>query len=83
MMKAPNVLEYLPQKIDFLILDGGEFTSYYEYLILKNRSKYIFLDDTCTPTIKNYATRMDLIKHHTIIIDNINDRNGFCLGKIL
>jgi|688.fasta_scaffold412578_2 hypothetical protein len=46
MSTAPNVLNLLPQQIDVLLLDGGEFSSYSEYLFLKDRGvKWLILDD--------------------------------------
>ena len=80
---CPNVLHKIPEKIDFLILDGGEFSSYYEYLILKNRCKFIFCDDTLSPCIKNYEVRLDLIKNHKILLDDQNERHGFCAAEML
>lgn len=76
------LLHKIPEKIDFLILDGGEFNSFYEYELLRDRSKYIFCDDTNPPCIKNYAVRLDLMNNQKILIDNSNERHGFCLGKI-
>jgi hypothetical protein len=43
--KVPNVLEKLPLNIDLLILDGGEFSTYAEFLKLKDRAAIIILDD--------------------------------------
>jgi len=44
---APNVLDQLPQDIDFLLLDGGDFTTLQEFQILLPRcTAYIALDDT-------------------------------------
>tara|TARA_A200000159_G_scaffold22014_2_gene18923 strand:- start:11084 stop:11716 length:633 start_codon:yes stop_codon:yes gene_type:complete len=78
---TPNVLESMPEQIDFLILDGGEFSSWSEYKLLKDRSKIIFLDDTRPPTIKNYRARKDLLssKNYKLIIDDLDSRNGFCI----
>ena len=46
MSAAPNVINTLPLQIDVLLLDGGEFSSYAEYLILKDRVvKWLILDD--------------------------------------
>ena len=46
MSTAQNVLGWLPQQIDVLLLDGGEFSSYSEYLFLKDRGvKWLILDD--------------------------------------
>lgn len=83
MSNAPNVLHLLPEQIDFLILDGGEFTTYEEYLVLKSRAKYIFLDDTTPPVFKNYYSRLDMITNHKTLIDNPQDRHGFYLGETI
>jgi len=46
MSTAPNVLKMLPDRIDVLLLDGGEFSSYAEYQSLKDREvKWLILDD--------------------------------------
>lgn len=78
---TPNLLEVMPKQIDFLILDGGEFSSWSEYQLLKDRSKIIFLDDTRPPTIKNYKAREDLLssKDYRPIVDKLDARNGFCI----
>lgn len=76
-----NILSLLPNKIDFLILDGGEFTSYSEYKILKSRSRFIFCDDTSAPAMKNVLSRKDLLENHKIIYDFPKERNGFCLAE--
>jgi tRNA A58 N-methylase Trm61 len=46
MSAAPNILDSLPKQIDVLLLDGGEFSSYAEYVALKDRVvKWLILDD--------------------------------------
>ena len=46
---APNVIDSLPQNLDLLILDGGEFSSLAEFNLIKERvSDWIILDDTNT-----------------------------------
>jgi hypothetical protein len=46
MSTTQNVLCLLPQQIDVLLLDGGEFSSYSEYLFLKDRGvRWLILDD--------------------------------------
>jgi len=42
---APNVTGHLPASIDLAVLDGGEFTSFNDYLKIRSRARYIFLDD--------------------------------------
>jgi len=40
-LNRPN----LPEIFDLILLDGGEFTTYYEFQLLKNRCKILMLDD--------------------------------------
>ena len=82
MKQSECILSKIPEKIDLLVLDGGEFTSYHEYLLLKARSKYIFLDDTVAPSIKNHKSRLDMINNHTTIFDCTYERYGYYLGKV-
>ena len=58
MKKVPNLFNDMPSAIDVLILDGGEFSTYSEYLLLFKRSKWIVLDDTNTR--KNTKVRKHL-----------------------
>ena len=46
LLTANNVISQLPDKIDFLILDGGEYTTYPEWIKLKDRTKIVVLDDS-------------------------------------
>jgi hypothetical protein len=44
---SPNVFYMIPPKIDLLILDGGEFSSFAEFMKLKSRiAGWVVLDDT-------------------------------------
>jgi hypothetical protein len=78
--KVPNVLNDMPEKIDLIILDGGEFSSFSEYEKLKDRSTYFILDDT--NTIKNYevANLMRNNSNYQILFDS-NERNGYLVSK--
>lgn len=45
--ESPNILSELPDQIDFLLLDGGEYTTLNEFEVLQSRCRgYILLDDT-------------------------------------
>lgn len=79
--ECPNVLHLIPNKIDFLILDGGEFSTQQEFKLLKDKSRYIFLDDTRIR--KNNKNREDLIdsKDFETIEDHYGDRNGWAIFK--
>lgn len=81
LQNCPNVLEKIPSKIDFLILDGGEFSTFHEFQILKDRSSFIFLDDVNIPCIKNYLVREELLQTSELIYENLSDRNGFSIFK--
>lgn len=78
--KSENITQLLPQNIDLLILDGGEYSTYPEWLRLKDRSKYIVLDDT--NILKCNKIRKEIIESsdYTILHDVSNDRNGFLVG---
>ena len=80
---APNILKKLPNKIDLLILDGGEFSTLAEFNLLKNKSKYIIADDT--KCIKSSEIRNELKQNnqYEVIVDDINERNGFIVAKNL
>ena len=75
---ADNVLGEVPSEIDFLILDGGEYTTYPEYCILKDRSKIICLDDTktfkCTKILAEICRENHL---QPLVISD--ERNGFAI----
>jgi hypothetical protein len=75
---CPNVLGSIPEEIDFLLLDGGEFSTYSEWLKLKDRAKIIALDDTDTTKCRKIKQEILSNKNsiYEIIIDS-NDRNGF------
>jgi len=79
--KSPNVLDKLPESIDFLLLDGGEFTTWYEFNILFPRcTRYIALDDV-------NVSKCKMIRHllkknpEWSEIEYITERNGFSLFK--
>jgi len=76
---CPNVLNLLPLEIDFLILDGGEFSTLSEFKILKSRSKIIACDDTVP--LKSREIRKILMNDDNFIClaDDLTDRNGYCI----
>jgi hypothetical protein len=90
---CPFVLDQIPEKIDLLILDGGEFSSSIEFEKLYKRSKFIILDDT-TPNLKgigNHILKNSMVRKYIlnnpqefkIIEDNPQDRNGFLICERL
>jgi hypothetical protein len=77
---TPYVLDRLPERIDLLIIDGGEFSGGLEFSRLHGHARFIILDDT--NAIKHKSTK-DFIKskptEFRIIEDNITDRNGYLI----
>jgi len=74
---CPNVIDQIPEKIDLLFLDGGEFTTNAEFNKLKERARIIILDDTkarkCKKIREYVLNNKDKYK---ILFDDPLDRNG-------
>ena len=77
---APDALKLIPDDIDVLILDGGEFSSSAEFEKLRNRARVIVLDDSHR-AIKNYHVREELQgdAEWRMIVERPDDRNGWCV----
>lgn len=66
----------LPAMFDLLLLDGGEFTTWYEYLQLKDRCKIIALDDTRVAKCRRIVTELKAQPEKWNIILDSSERNG-------
>jgi len=68
------------ENIDVLLIDGG-FFGHMEYLLLKDKCKYILLDDTTC--YKSKQTREELLSSSEfhLIHDDLNCRNGISVFK--
>lgn len=74
---CPNVIDKIPEKIDLLFLDGGEFTTNAEFRKLQERSKIIILDDTLTRKCKDIRTYvLNNESKYKILFDDQSCRNG-------
>lgn len=66
----------LPAIFDVILLDGGEFTTWYEYLALRDRCRFLILDDTrvakCARIVEELKSQPE--KWH--ILYEGNERNG-------
>jgi len=73
-----NILDKIPSNIDVLLLDGGEFSTYKEFLILKDRAKIILLDDTkelkCEKVVVDLESSDEWVCAHSS-----NSRNGWAV----
>lgn len=79
---APNILDKIPAVIDFLILDGGEFSTYPEWCILKNRVKYVALDDTCMLKCAKIREEILTSNEYEVLEDDLSgSRYGYMTFK--
>jgi hypothetical protein len=78
---APNVLKDIPEQIDFLLLDGGEYTTLSEFEILLPRCVgYIALDDTFMDKSREARRRLtESFEWHEVV--SLDCRNGFSIFK--
>jgi len=78
--KCENVLNEIPEKIDLLLLDGGEFSTYSEWLKLKDRSTIIMLDDTTVTKCKKINDELKSSENYTLIFETL-EGHGFSVFK--
>jgi hypothetical protein len=82
-MKKCNLFlnrESIPEIFDVILLDGGEFTTFYEFQLLKNRCKILMLDDTETNKCKLIVNEILQDKSWRIIMRE-TERNGFIIAE--
>ena len=70
----------LPNIFDVILLDGGEFTTYYEFQLLKNRCKILMLDDVNVDKCKLIVQELSSDPSWKII-KQINIRNGYLIAE--
>jgi hypothetical protein len=81
MANAPKVFETLPSSIDLLILDGGEFSTFAEFVKLNSRvTNWIILDDTKT---RKCAEIMRLVRKENkfFVVYESDERHGTSILK--
>lgn len=76
-----NIITLDCQTIDILLIDGSEFSGYLEMILLKDRSKYILLDDV--NSMKNKHSRSFLLNDNSfnLVIEDLSSRNGYSVFK--
>jgi len=72
----------LPDIFDVILLDGGEFTTYYDFQNIKNRCKILMLDDTETNKCKLIVKEL-ISDSKWKIIKQVNERNGYLIAENL
>lgn len=67
---------------DAVLIDGGEFTGYSEYLLLKDRTNFFLLDDVFHAfKTKQVADELLRDKNWQMLTYDQNTRNGFMIFK--
>jgi len=78
--KTQNVISQIPNEIDFLLLDGGEFSTYPEWTKLKERTKFVALDDIRVLKTKKIYEELSSDENY-ILLEITDEGNGFCIFK--
>lgn len=79
MSEAPVVIEDIPLSLDLVILDGGEFSTYSEFVLLKNRLvKWLVLDDVRVRKNKRVFEELQCDPKF-VLVDEDNERNGVAI----
>jgi len=70
----------LPDIFDVVLLDGGEFTTYYDFQVLKNRCKILMLDDINVDKCKLIVR--EIVSDPTWkIVKQLDVRNGYLIAE--
>jgi len=81
--KIKNVINLIPKNIEILLLDGGEFSGYADFLKLYKRSKFIVLDDVSSFKQHNVLNFINKdFKNFELIFDS-NNRGGVRIYNFL
>ena len=70
----------IPQVFDVLLLDGGEFTTYYEFQLLKNRCKILMLNGTNGDKYAKIVNEIEMDPSWRIL-KRVNERNGHLIAE--
>lgn len=68
----------LPEIFDFILLDGGEFTTWFEYNLIKDKCKLLALDDTNTFKCKKIVEELKSSNQWEVIHES-DERNGIMI----
>jgi hypothetical protein len=71
----------IPEIFDVILLDGGDFTTYYEFQLLKNKCRILMLDDTNCSKCKQITEEVKENKEIWDIIVESDERNGYMICK--
>ncbi len=82
MKKCPVFLARpdLPEMFDVLLLDGGEFTTYFEFKMLKDRCRLLLLDDTNVDKCRLIVQELKADPTWKIVKE-VKVRNGYLIAQ--
>lgn len=66
------------RNFDVVFLDGGEYTTYLEYQVLKDNCKMIICDDCCVDKCSCIYSELKVDPSWELLYENFNERNGWC-----
>jgi len=78
--KTKNIFHELPLQYDFILFDGGEFSTFPEFLKLWNKTKYFALDDT--ETYKQYDV-LKFIEKNNNNFEILEEVRNFQIYKVI
>ena len=78
--KTKNIFHELPLQYDFILFDGGEFSTFPEFLKLWSKTKYFALDDT--ETYKQYDV-LKFIKKNNNNFEILEEVKNFQIYKVI
>jgi hypothetical protein len=80
---APLVEKFIPEQIDLLLLDGGEFSTYAEFKKLESRvRKWIILDDTRTRKCMKILEEVRVNPRYLVVSESF-ERNGTAVIRVI
>lgn len=71
----------LPAVFDVVLLDGGEFTTYFEFQALKHRCRWLLLDDTRAHKCFKIVEEIERDPAWEVVVKNDAWRNGFLVAR--
>ena len=71
----------IPSVFDVVLLDGGEFTTYFDYQAIKDRTKILILDDTLFNKCSRIVDLLSKDPDWKILVDIDDGKNGCVVAE--
>jgi hypothetical protein len=63
----------LPESFDFVLLDGGDYTTYFDFQVIKDRCRFIFINDVNNDKGALILKEMSNSRNWRTLVDGFND----------